>query len=91
MRLQTRRDIGLIIRDRRRKKGWTQEQLATLLGKTRRWMMQVELGQTNPDISSVLRAFRFLDIALVPEDLPASEPNRMLDEVLNRATRGKRK
>lgn len=91
MRLQTRRDVGLLIRDRRQKKGWTQEQFATMLGKTRRWMIQVELGQTNPDISSVLRAFRFLDVALIPEHLPANEPDDLLDEVLRRATRGKRK
>lgn len=88
MRLQTRRDFGLLIRDRRRKKGWTQEQLATSLGKTRRWMMQVELGQTNPDVSSMLRAFNLLDVALVSEPLSASEPDALLDEVLDRATRG---
>lgn len=88
MRLQTRRDFGLLIRDRRRKKGWTQEQLATSLGKTRRWMMQVELGQTNPDVSSMLRAFNLLDVALISEPLPASEPDALLEEVLDRATRG---
>ena len=88
MRLQTRRDFGLLIRDRRRKKGWTQEQLATSLGKTRRWMMQVELGQTNPDISSVLRAFNLLDLALFSEPLSASEPDALLEEVLDRTTRG---
>lgn len=91
MRLQARRDIGLLIRDRRQRKGWTQEQFATMLGKTRRWMMQVELAQTNPDISSVLRALRFLDVALVAEDVPASEPDELLDEVLSRTTRGKQK
>lgn len=91
MRLQTRRDIGLLIRVRRQRKGWTQEQFATMLGKTRRWMMQVELAQTNPDISSVLRALRFLDVALVAEDVPASEPDELLDEVLSRTTRGKQK
>lgn len=88
MRLQTRRDFGLLIRDRRRKKGWTQEQLATSLGKTRRWMMQVELGQTNPDVSSMLRAFNLLDVALISEPLSASEPDELLEEVLDRATRG---
>lgn len=88
MRLQTRRDFGLLIRDRRRKKGWTQEQLATSLGKTRRWMMQVELGQTNPDVSSMLRAFNLLDVALISEPLPASAPDELLEEVLDRATRG---
>ncbi len=62
-----------------------------MLGKTRRWMMQVELAQTNPDISGVLRAFRFLDIAFVAEDVPASEPDELLDEVLSRTTRGKQK
>lgn len=62
-----------------------------MLGKTRRWMTQVELGQTNPDITSVLRACRLLDVALVPENVTASEPNPLIDEVLSRSTRGRRK
>jgi transcriptional regulator with XRE-family HTH domain len=86
--IRYRRDVGALIRDHRKQKGWTQEALATKLGKTRRWMTKVELGQTNPDISSVLRALQLLDVALQPVELPPRESDPALDKVLLSTSRG---
>lgn len=86
--IRYRRDVGALIRDHRKRKGWTQEELATKLGKTRRWMTKVELGQTNPDISSILRALHLLDLALQPVTLEPQRPDPDIEEVLRRASRG---
>jgi HTH-type transcriptional regulator / antitoxin HipB len=86
--IRYRRDVGALIRDHRKRKGWTQEELATKLGKTRRWMTKVELGQTNPDISSILRALQLLDLALQPVKLEPQLPDPAIDEVLRRTSRG---
>jgi transcriptional regulator with XRE-family HTH domain len=88
MYLHNRRDLGSLIRSLRKKKGWTQEELATQLGKTRRWMMQVELGQTNADIATILRALRMLGVRLRIEDLPESNPDADITAVLLRTARG---
>jgi len=88
MYLHNRRDLGSLIRSLRKKKGWTQEELATELGKTRRWMMQVELGQTNADIATILRALRMLGVRLRIEDVPESNPDADIAAVLLRTTRG---
>jgi transcriptional regulator with XRE-family HTH domain len=88
MYLHNRRDLGSLIRSLRKKKGWTQEELATQLGKTRRWMMQVELGQTNADIATILRALRMLGVRLRIEDLPESNPDADIAAVLLRTARG---
>jgi HTH-type transcriptional regulator / antitoxin HipB len=88
MYLHNRRDLGSLIRSLRKKKGWTQEELATQLGKTRRWMMQVELGQTNADIATILRALRMLGVRLRIEDVPESNPDADIAAVLLRTARG---
>lgn len=85
MYIRTRLEIGLIIRNLRKEKGFTQEELATRLGRTRRWMMQVELGQTNADISTVLRALRILGAGVLIEPLPEVPPNPDIEAVLRRA------
>lgn len=86
--IRYRRDVGALIREHRKRKGWTQEELATKLGKTRRWMTKVELGQTNPDISSILRAFQLLDLALQPVELEPQQSDPAIDAVLRRTSRG---
>lgn len=88
MYLHNRRDLGSLIRSLRKKKGWTQEELATQLGKTRRWMMQVELGQTNADIATILRALRMLGVRLRIEHMPESNPDADIAAVLLRTARG---
>lgn len=89
MYIYNRREVGALIRSLRKEKGWTQDELASRLSKTRRWMMQVELGQTNADIATILRALRMLGIRLRIERVPEAETERAADiaTALQRTTR----
>ncbi len=60
MRVRTRRDMGLCIRELRRARGLTQARLAELVGTSRRWVVQVEQGKTSADLGALLRTLRAL-------------------------------
>jgi HTH-type transcriptional regulator/antitoxin HipB len=60
MRIRTRKDLGLLIRDFRKQRKLTQAALAELIGVSRRWVVQVEQAKTSPDLRTVLRALRAL-------------------------------
>lgn len=53
-------DFATIMRDLRMRKGWTQTDLATQVGKTRRWVSSVERGKTDLSLSSALAVMRVL-------------------------------
>lgn len=64
MRIRTRKDLGLLMRELRRKRHLTQAQLAGMIGVNRRWVVQVEQAKTSPDLRIVLRALRALGTEL---------------------------
>lgn len=64
MRIRTPLDLGLIIRDRRRKLGLTQTALAEKAAVGRQWLVAVEQGKARAEIGLVLRTLAALDIEL---------------------------
>ena len=64
MYLRTSNDIGHLVRDRRKAHGWTQDQLATRLGVSRLWIVQMEQGKTTAQLGLVLRALNELNVSL---------------------------
>ena len=64
MRIRTPLDLGLIIRDRRRKLGLTQISLAEKAAVGRQWLVAVEQGKPRAEIGLVLRTLAALDIEL---------------------------
>ena len=60
MLILTRKELGLLMREFRRKLGLTQAQLAEIVGVNRRWVVQVEKAKTNADLRTLLRALRAL-------------------------------
>ena len=64
MRIRTPLDLGLIIRERRRKLGLTQNSLAEKAAVGRQWLVAVEQGKARAEIGLVLRTLAALDIEL---------------------------
>jgi HTH-type transcriptional regulator/antitoxin HipB len=64
MHVRTPLDLGLIIRDRRRKLGFNQSDLAEKAGVGRQWLVGVEHGKARTEIGLVLRTLTALGLAL---------------------------
>lgn len=66
-------DIGAVLRRARMEKGWTQQQLATMLGVTRQWVATVEAGAPTARLGLVIDALRCVDVVLEtrPDDSQA--------------------
>lgn len=61
---ELRRRLGLRIREVRRARGLTQEELAERVGISPRYLSRVEVGQQNPSIQTVAQLATALDIEL---------------------------
>lgn len=88
---RTAKEIGLILRDQRRRLGLDQRELATRVGASRQWVIEVEKGNPGAELGRVLRALAVLNIAidLQPQAAPKA-PRRSvrlpsLDAVIERA------
>jgi HTH-type transcriptional regulator/antitoxin HipB len=85
------RDVGLLMREQRRKLGLDQIELARRAGVSRQWVIEVEKGKARAEIGLVLRALGVLGLAVdVSESARASRGSaasaRMdLDAVIERA------
>jgi HTH-type transcriptional regulator/antitoxin HipB len=93
MRARTPRDIGLIMRERRRSLAWGQQELATRVGVSRQWVVDVEQGKPGTEIGLVLRALSALEIDVLLEFPPHSAKDRAtldIDAAVARA-RGKKR
>lgn len=73
MQIRTAKEIGQLVHDRRLQLGLTQGALATKLGTSRLWLMQLEGGKATAQLGMVLAALAALDIPLHAEP-PASAP-----------------
>ena len=96
MQVRTDRDLGVLIRDRRKELGLDQATLASRVDVSRQWIVEVEKGKPRAEIGLILRTLRVLGIELnatVAGALPAHALSPMglvdIDAVLDRA-RGSR-
>lgn len=64
MRVSTPRELGLMLAERRRELGMTQQEFAEHVGVPRLWVVQVETGKTNPKLSRLLDVFRRAGLTL---------------------------
>ncbi len=62
-------DLGAAIRDGRKRRGWTQDDLAKRAGVTARWLRDVEHGKSTAEIGLVFRVLSHLGIELDLADL----------------------
>lgn len=75
MLIRTPTDLGAVIRDRRRRRGLDQHTLATKIGVSRQWVVEVEKGKPRAEVGLVLRALDALGVALsiAPTDTAAGK------------------
>jgi HTH-type transcriptional regulator / antitoxin HipB len=74
MRIINPTDLGLAIRDRRRKLGLGQRELADRVGVSRQWIVEVEHGKARAEVGLVLRTLQALEIGLFLEAGDSTEP-----------------
>lgn len=67
MRARTALDLGLILRERRRKLGLDQRTLADRVGVSRQWIVEIEKGKPRAEIGLLLRALETLGLRLTVE------------------------
>ena len=56
----------------RKKKGWSQEQLAVAIGVTRQTVSKWELGSTTPELEKLLALSKLFQVSL--DDLTGNQP-----------------
>jgi HTH-type transcriptional regulator / antitoxin HipB len=82
MRLDNTRDLGLYVRDRRRRLGITQADLAASAQVSRRWLSDLEAGKPTAEVGLVFKALQALDVALDASPVEWDPDDIDLDEVL---------
>jgi HTH-type transcriptional regulator / antitoxin HipB len=68
MYIRTPRDIGLIIRENRRRLGLGQAELAQRVGVSRQWLLGVEKGKRRVDAALLLKTLTALGLSLDVRD-----------------------
>lgn len=75
--VRTSSDLGLLIRERRKKLGLDQAELAKKVGVSRLWVIEFEKGKPRAEIGLVLRTLLALDLELeVSPEPTAAEVKR---------------
>jgi len=67
--------IGADVRRRRQHRGWTLDEAATRLGVSRRLLAQLEAGQANPSLSTLLSVAAGFDTSLTELLVGADKPS----------------
>jgi len=68
MLLRTPRDIGALIRQRRRELKLDQQSLAQRVGVSRQWIIEMEAGKPRAALALVMRTLNVLGVRLVAEE-----------------------
>ena len=90
MRIKTSHDLSALIRDRRTRLGWSQEELAGRVGVGRIWIVQLEKGKPTAQLGLALRTLKELGITLDASaaEAPGSRGQATAAVDLNRIIRG---
>lgn len=77
------KDLGALVRDRRKFLGWSQNELASKIGVQRLWVSQFEAGKTTARIGLVMRTLRALEleaqVGAAPPPGPGSANSGLVD------------
>lgn len=80
-------DLGAAVRGRRRDLGWTQSELGTRTGVSRKWITELEAGKSGLEFGLVVRVLDQLGLALDVIETPSRGKRTVLDDVLERHRR----
>ena len=90
--LHNAEQLGAAIRLKRKEKNLTQSELAELLGAERKWVLNLESGNSKAEIGLILRAIDVLGLrASLADKGPHDLKTPRLDQVFQRLQRGPRK
>lgn len=82
MHVRTAKEIGMFIRDERKRQKLDQATLASIIGVNRRWVMEVERGKPRAEIDLVLKALAALGLTLsIHRDDTSGSTANALDNV----------
>lgn len=88
MHVRTATDLGALVRDRRTDLGWSQELLASKVGVSRLWIVQLEKGKRTVQLSLALRTLKELGLALDANAIPPLAADEIdLDLIISGAPR----
>jgi y4mF family transcriptional regulator len=82
MRLASVRDLGLYVRDRRRRLGMTQVDLSTSAQVSRRWLSDLEAGKPTAEVGLVFKVLHALELTLEAHPAETGPDDINLDDVL---------
>jgi HTH-type transcriptional regulator / antitoxin HipB len=85
MRVRTSRELGALLKEARRKRGMTQQELAKAAGVERSWLTRLEAGRENPTFAKLLAVLDAVGVVLDLQssgDRPRETPSNRLDAVL---------
>ena len=79
--LRSDSDFGALVRSERKKRDWTQQELADRVGVSAVWMSQIERGKPTAHFGLILKTLRALEIPLWAGELPggAGEAEDVVD------------
>ena len=85
MKIRTPLDLGLVIRDRRRKLKLSETELARKAGVGRQWVVAIEHGKSRAELGLVLRTLSALDLPLTidPGERPLASGGDMTPVDIN--------
>lgn len=72
MQFRGAQDLGILLLDARRRRGWSQSRLASEVGVSRQWISMVENGKTSVEFDLVLRSLEALGYSLYVTSRPGS-------------------
>lgn len=73
--LRTAKDIGLVIRDRRRALSLDQQSLAKRVGVSRQWIVEIERGKPRAEVGLLLRTLGVLGLRVQIAVAPTLDPD----------------
>jgi HTH-type transcriptional regulator/antitoxin HipB len=80
MLIRNARELGLRMRDQRLELGLSQAALATRIGVSRSWIIQIEGGNSGAEIGLVLKAFAALGLAFDVRETASPASPQAVDE-----------
>lgn len=82
MRLASAHDLGLYVRDRRRRLGMTQANLSVSAQVSRRWLSDLEAGKPTAEIGLIFKVLHALELILEASPSESGSGDVDLDDVL---------
>ena len=73
MQVKTATDLGSLIREHRKSRGWDQAELARRVTVSRQWIIDVEKGKARAELGLVLRTLTALGLSVWVGDPPTPE------------------